>query len=82
MPACVACLGASCCLVATLCAGVSDCFEYASCQQNCPPIPAGSADAGTNACLGACAVDYPMANPEFAAMVACLHQSCGAACPY
>jgi hypothetical protein len=82
MPACVTCLGANCCAVATACVAVSDCIGYASCQQNCLPLPAGSPDGGTNICLTACATNYPMANPTFAAMTACLHQSCAGPCPY
>ena len=82
MPACAACLGASCCGVATACVAVSDCIEYASCQQNCPAAPAGGPDGGTNVCLSACAMSYPMAQPAFGTMIACLHQSCAGACPY
>jgi len=82
MPACVACLGASCCDLATACFAVPDCFGYASCQQNCPPLLDGGVAGATNVCLSACATNYPMANPAFAAMTACLHQSCAAACPY
>ena len=80
VPACLACLSASCCDAAVACFNVSDCFGYVSCQQNCPPAPPG--DGGTNPCLDGCAQSFPMAQPAFGAMTACLHASCGrASCP-
>ncbi len=83
MPSCATCLGIACCDVATACFAVPDCFGYASCQQNCPPVPVGGADGGaTNVCLQACAQNFPGANPAFGAMTACLHQSCAGVCPY
>jgi hypothetical protein len=78
MPACLACLAKSCCMQATACFMVSDCFGYASCQQNCPP---NMLDAG-NTCLAECAQNYPMAEPAFGTMTACLHMSCAKVCPY
>ena len=78
-PACFACLATSCCDPATACVGVPDCFGFASCQQNCP---AGAVDAGTDPCLVACAHGYPMADPTFGALTACLHTSCAGTCPY
>jgi hypothetical protein len=93
MPACVACLDVSCCDVAAMCFAVSDCFGYASCQQNCPPAPpdggggsvgvgGGSGGSGAaNPCLAACAQNYPMAGAPFAALAACLHMSCPV-CPF
>jgi hypothetical protein len=78
MPACFACLGADCCDLAATCFAVHDCFGYASCQQNCPPAP----DGGSNVCLGACAQQYPMPGPAFAALTGCLHAHCAGSCPY
>ena len=79
MPLCLACLSASCCDVAHQCFDVHDCFGYADCQQNCPK---GALDGGTNACLDACAQNFPMAQPTFGAMTTCLQASCAGACPY
>jgi hypothetical protein len=78
VPACFVCLAASCCDVAAQCFAVSDCFAYAGCQQNCPP---NLLDAG-NGCLDACTQTYPMAEPTFDALTACLHTSCAGVCPY
>ncbi len=78
MPACFVCLAASCCDVAAACFAAPDCFDYASCQQNCPP----SLDGGSNPCLDACTATYPMAEPAFSTMTACLHTSCAGVCPY
>jgi hypothetical protein len=78
MPACLACLAANCCSVALACYASSDCFGYASCQQNCPP---NMLDA-SNDCLTACGQNFPMAEPAFGAMTACLHASCATVCPY
>jgi hypothetical protein len=83
MPACIACLDVSCCDVAAMCFAVPDCFGYASCQQNCPPAATdGGVDGGgSNACLDACAQNYPMAGAAFTALSACLAASCPS-CPY
>jgi hypothetical protein len=88
-PACLACLGASCCDVALTCFALPDCFGYASCQQNCPTGPesggVGSVDGGIdagNVCLAACVQNYPMSEPAFGAMTACLEASCAGICPY
>ena len=78
-PVCLACLAASCCDVALACFGVHDCFGYTDCQQNCPPV---AFDGGTNPCLDGCAQGFPMAQPTFGAMTACLRASCPGACPY
>jgi hypothetical protein len=91
MPACVACLDVSCCSVAAMCFAVSDCFGYASCQQNCPPAAPDGGSFGTggsggsgggNPCLDACTQNYPAAGAPFSALTACLHASCQGACPY
>ena len=81
MPACLACLAASCCDVALACAAVPDCLGVASCQQNCPPATS-TLDGGGNGCLAACAQNFPMAQPAFGTMTACLHASCAGTCPY
>jgi hypothetical protein len=79
MPACNFCLDVNCCDVASACFAVSDCFGFASCQQNCPAAPF---DGGSNPCLDACTQSYPMAQPAFGALAACLHASCAGSCPY
>jgi hypothetical protein len=78
MPACLGCLAANCCSVALACSTVPDCFSYTSCQQNCPPV---TGDAGTNTCLAACTTNFPMAQPAFGMMQACLQTSCASMCP-
>jgi hypothetical protein len=78
MPACVACLAASCCPQALACLAVSDCFGAVSCGANCPT---GVPDGG-NTCVMACAQNYPMAEPSLSAMTACLHASCASVCPF
>jgi len=78
MPSCLSCLATSCCDVALACFGQHDCFGYTTCQQNCPP---NVLDAG-NVCLSACSTNFPMAEPAFDAMTACLHASCASVCPY
>jgi hypothetical protein len=79
VPGCLACMAASCCDAALGCYAVQDCFGYVSCQQNCPRV---TTDGGTNQCLDACAQNFPMAEPSFGAMTACLHASCSGTCPY
>jgi hypothetical protein len=78
MPDCLTCLAASCCSQALACYAAPDCFGYASCQQNCPP---DILDAG-NECLTACSQNYPMAEPAFGMVTACLHTNCPMVCPY
>lgn len=78
-PDCLGCLAASCCDVATACFAVQDCFFYANCRQNCPPVPY---DAGTNGCIDGCAQLYPMSEPAFGEMAACLHANCVDTCPF
>jgi hypothetical protein len=65
--------------VAVSCYAVPDCFGYASCQQNCPPVVI---DGGTNPCLDACTQNFPTAQPALGAMTTCLHASCAGTCPY
>ncbi len=77
-PACLGCLSASCCDAAVACFNVSDCFGYVSCQQNCPPPSTG----GSNTCLDACSQQFPMAQPTFGMMTACLQARCPGFCPY
>ncbi|MBK9259862.1 MAG: hypothetical protein IPM54_08505 [Polyangiaceae bacterium] len=71
-PACLECLAASCCDVALSCYAEPDCFQYASCRQNC----------GTQSCIDTCAQLYPMMEPAFGDMTACLHASCPDTCPF
>jgi Bacterial virulence factor lipase N-terminal len=71
-PACLECLAASCCDVALACFGVDDCFQYANCRQNC----------GTSSCIATCAQLYPMSEPAFGDMTACLQASCPDTCPF
>jgi hypothetical protein len=82
VPACLGCLAANCCSVALACSTVPDCFGYTSCQQNCPPSTTdGGVDGGTNPCLAACTTNFPMAQPAFGTMQACLQTSCAGICP-
>lgn len=71
-PDCLACLAASCCDVALACYEVPDCFHYANCRQNC----------GTSSCIDTCAELYPMVEPAFGDMTACLAASCPDICPF
>jgi hypothetical protein len=77
-PGCLTCLASSCCSEGLACYAVHDCFGYTSCQQNCPI----SVLDGGNPCLMECAQNFPMAEPTFGMMTACLHQSCAMVCPY
>jgi hypothetical protein len=71
-PDCLACLAANCCDVALACFAVPDCFHYANCRQNC----------GTNSCIDTCAQLFPMMQPAFGDMTACLLASCPDTCPF
>lgn len=71
-PNCLACLAESCCDVATKCYMSPDCFHYAHCLQNC----------GNSSCTDTCAQLYPMKEPAFGDMTACLHASCPDTCPF
>lgn len=71
-PDCLACLAESCCDVAFACLNVPDCFHYANCRQQC----------GTPSCIDACAQLYPMFEPAYGEMTACLHASCPDSCPF
>lgn len=70
-PVCLECLAASCCDVALACFANDDCFSYANCRQNC----------GSSSCIMACAQLYPMYQPAFGEMAACLDASCPDSCP-
>ncbi|HMY22188.1 MAG TPA: hypothetical protein PKA58_37940, partial [Polyangium sp.] len=71
-PDCLACLAENCCDVALACYNLADCFHYANCRQNC----------GNSSCIDACAQLYPMYEPAFGAMTACLNASCMDVCPF
>ncbi len=71
-PDCLECLAASCCDVAVACFEVKDCFHYAHCRQNC----------GADSCFDTCAALYPLKEPAFGDMTACLQARCPDTCPF